>query len=125
MYKEITIRELSKPNAKYLMDSLLPNNDISEKLRNQILQKADGNPFFLEEILRSLIDNKIIYEDNGRWFSMSDVDNLAVPDTIQVVIMNRVTTLDESLKNILRYASVMGNSLNMTYKHVVQDEPKS
>lgn len=123
VYKEITVRELSKPNARYLIESLLPDNDISEKLKNQILQKADGNPFFLEEILKSLIDSKIIYEHNGKWLSRLDIDNIVVPDTIQIVIMNRVTTLDEGLKNTLQCASAIGNSFKYNLlKLVMQND---
>ncbi len=110
VYKEIRIRELSKHNARYMIESLLPGNEITEKLKSQILQKADGNPFFLEEIAKSLIDSKVIYEHSGKWFSRLDIDNIVLPDTIQIVIMNRVTMLDESIKKILQLASAIGNS---------------
>ncbi len=82
-----------------------------QEIKDTILRKAEGNPFFLEEIIRSLIDTGKVARDpltgNRRTF---ELDAVAIPDTIQGVIMARVDRLDKDLRQLLRTASVIGRS---------------
>ena len=76
-----------------------------------ILQKAEGNPFFMEEVVRSLIAMKAVVRDKtmGRWRS-TQLEEISLPDTIQGVIMARVDRLHEDLKQVLKLAAVVGRS---------------
>ena len=81
-------------------------------VREVIVHRAEGNPFFLEEIMRSLIDGGAVVRDTrtGHWKATSHIETVTIPDTIQGVIMARVDRLDEELKQVLRSASVIGRA---------------
>jgi len=110
-YTEIRLNPLSPTESTRLMDNLLEIENLPGRVRQVILQKAEGNPFFLEEIMRTLIDRKAVLRDqNGHWKATPAIETLTIPDTVQGVIMARIDRLDEELKAVLRTASVIGRA---------------
>jgi ABC-type oligopeptide transport system substrate-binding subunit len=84
--------------------------DLPQGLRERILSRAEGNPFYVEEIIRSLIDDRTIVRDEatGRWEATREVANIAIPDTLQGVLMARIDRLHEETKRVLQMAAVIG-----------------
>ena len=111
-YTEIRLDPLSQKESIQLMHNLLNIENLPAHVREVIVHKAEGNPFFLEEIMRSLIDGGAVVRDTrtGHWKSMPNIETITIPDTIQGVIMARVDRLDEELKQVLRSASVIGRT---------------
>ncbi len=111
-YTEIRLSPLSQTESAELMRNLLEIENLPFRVGQTIVDKADGNPFFLEEIMRSLIDGGAVVRDSttGRWRATTHIETINIPDTIQGVIMARVDRLDEELKQVLRTASVIGRS---------------
>ncbi|MBI1930241.1 tetratricopeptide repeat protein [Candidatus Poribacteria bacterium] len=107
-YKEITLRALNPQESRRLVESLLWIDNLPEAVKASILQKAEGNPFFVEEVLRSLIDSGVVYRDGERWVAKADVEKTAVPDTIPSVIMARIDQLDDEVKYVVQSAAVIG-----------------
>ena len=109
---EIALQPLSPAQSETLVRNLVDLDDLPAGLRDLILAKAEGNPFFVEEIVRSLIDLGGLVRDrstnNYRVTERATTINL--PDTLVGVIMARVDRLDEDLKQVLRLASVIGRS---------------
>jgi tetratricopeptide (TPR) repeat protein len=95
-----------------MMRNLMEIDNLSSTIREKIVHKVDGNPFFLEEIMRSLIDTGAVVHDSstGRWKTTEKIDIFTMPDTIQGVIMARVDRLGEEIKQVLRTAAVIGRS---------------
>lgn len=111
-YEEIVLAPLTADDSAQLVDNLLAIDNLPASLRQTITQKADGNPFFLEEIIRSLIDGGAIVQDrdSGRWQATDGIYEVTVPDTLQGVIMARIDRLDDEVKQVLGAASVIGRS---------------
>jgi len=111
-YTEIQLAPLSQSDSTQLVHNLLEIEDLPGRVRQMIVSKAEGNPFFLEEILRALIDLGAIRRDtnSGRWRATARIETLTVPDTIQGVILARLDRLEEGVKHVLRVASVIGRS---------------
>jgi class 3 adenylate cyclase/tetratricopeptide (TPR) repeat protein len=111
-YIEIRLAPLSAADSAQLIHNLLDIADMPTRLRETIVDKADGNPFFLEEVLRTLIDTGAVQREaaSGRWRATAQIETLQIPNTIQGVIMARVDRLDEELKQVLRVASVIGRT---------------
>jgi class 3 adenylate cyclase/tetratricopeptide (TPR) repeat protein len=109
-YTEIRLNPLSPTECADLMNNLLDIENLPSHVRQGILQKADGNPFFLEEIMRTLLDKGAVRPDNGRWKVTSRIKTITIPDTIQGVIMARIDRLDEEVKQVLKTASVIGRA---------------
>ena len=111
-YTEIELAPLSKADSAQLIRNLLEIDGLPIRLREMIVEKADGNPFFLEEVIRTLIDTGAVARDpsSGRWQATAQIESIHIPDTIQGVVMARVDRLDEDVKQVLRVASVIGRS---------------
>lgn len=106
------------------MRNLLAIEDLPPHAREMIVRKAEGNPFFLEEIIRTLIDAGAVVHapTTGRWRATAQIETITIPDTVQGVIMARVDRLDEDIKQALRTAAVVGRSFLYRVLRAVRGE---
>jgi class 3 adenylate cyclase/tetratricopeptide (TPR) repeat protein len=109
-YTEIRLNPLSPIECTDLMNNLLNIENLPPRTRQLILQKAEGNPFFVEEIMRTLLDRGAVRYENGHWKATSRVETITIPNTIQGVIMARIDRLDDEVKQVLEAASVIGRA---------------
>jgi predicted ATPase len=105
---EIPLQSLSIDESRTLMEGLLGGDRLPEHLAVEILDKSEGNPFFLEEVLRSLIESGGLALDNGKWTLTAPVGILRVPDNVQGVLLSRLDRLSEELKQLTQKAAVIG-----------------
>ncbi len=110
--REISLGPLSPQDSKQLARNLLEIDRLPEDVQTMIVSKASGNPFFLEEILRSLIDTGVVVYDpvSAHWQATRKIQSFAIPNTVQGVIMARVDRLDRDVRRVLQAASVIGRS---------------
>jgi class 3 adenylate cyclase/tetratricopeptide (TPR) repeat protein len=107
-YTEINLKRLSSLEGRLLVEELLTIDDLPDSVKNIILEKSEGNPFFIEEVIRSLIEQDMVYRENDRWRARSEIININVPDTIQSVLLSRVDRLQSEARYVLQCASVIG-----------------
>jgi class 3 adenylate cyclase/tetratricopeptide (TPR) repeat protein len=109
---EIQLSPLPPAASRSLIQNLLAVDGLPAHQRKSIIGRASGNPFFLEEIIRSLIDAGAVEWDpgSGRWQATNVIDELQLPETVQGVVMARVDRLAHEAKQVLRTASVIGRS---------------
>jgi ABC-type oligopeptide transport system substrate-binding subunit/class 3 adenylate cyclase len=109
-HTDLWLQPLSGVESETLVGNLLWVEDLPEQLKGRILDHAGGNPFFLEEVLRSLIDEGAIVQDGatGRWQATRDVGDIAIPDTLQGLLLARIDRLQEETKRVLQMAAVIG-----------------
>jgi class 3 adenylate cyclase/tetratricopeptide (TPR) repeat protein len=107
-YQTMTLRELTPDESRALIEALLNIESLGDAVKEMILDKAHGNPFFVEEVVRSLIDSGVVYRDGGAWVASEDISSVTVPDTVQSVVLSRVDRLDAELRHVLQSASVIG-----------------
>jgi len=108
IHREIRLHDLSSSDAQDMIGSLLKTDRIPAELQKYLHEKAEGNPFYLEEVINSLIESETLVKDNGSWklsLAISDVD---IPSTIHGVIGGRLDRLEMKTKRILQEASVIG-----------------
>jgi class 3 adenylate cyclase/tetratricopeptide (TPR) repeat protein len=112
VYTELRLRPLSPVESSQLVNNLLTIDNLPARVQETMMQKAEGNPFFIEEILRSMMDMGLIVRDpaSGRWHAMAQIETVHIPDTIQGIIMARIDCLDEAVKQALCLAAVIGRS---------------
>ena len=111
-YTELQLSRLPPEESRLLVENLLNIDDLPAHVRQKIVDRAEGNPFFLEEIIRTLIDSGAVERDSrsGRWRATESIETLQLPDTVQGVVIARVDRLAEEVKQVLRTASVVGRS---------------
>ena len=109
-YTDLWLQPLSAADSEALVGNLLHVDALPQALRLRILSQAEGNPFFVEEVIRTLIDmGAIVREDaTGRWHATRDLAEIPVPDTLQGVIMARIDRLQADTRHLLQLASVVG-----------------
>ena len=107
-YTRISIRALTQHETQQLLESLLAVDNLPPQIRAMVLDKTEGNPFFIEEVIRLLIDQGMIYRENDRWKAKEAISEISVPETIQSVILSRIDALQEAVRHVLQYASVIG-----------------
>jgi predicted ATPase len=107
-YTELTLRELTPAQSRRLVESLLHIEALPVPVKEQILDRTQGNPFFVEEVVRSLIDAGLVYHDGEVWRARDEIAAVAVPESVQSVILGRVDRLDRETKHVLQSAAVIG-----------------
>jgi class 3 adenylate cyclase/tetratricopeptide (TPR) repeat protein len=118
LYSEIILQPLSKEESNELVNRLLEIPEIPERLRNSILEKSGGNPFFIEEVVRTLMDNgavqseeRIVDGDSFRyWVATEEAAEFSIPDNLQSLLSARLDQLEDDTRNTLQMASVIGRS---------------
>jgi len=106
----IGLDPLSAADAARLMNALVEIQDLPESVRTQILERAEGNPFFLEEIVRHLIDLGQVISDAGGWRAVPGIDLVELPDTVHGVLASRIDLLPPASKRVLQAAAVVGRT---------------
>jgi class 3 adenylate cyclase/tetratricopeptide (TPR) repeat protein len=107
-HSAIALDPLTPEQSERLVGFLLAVDDLSPTVRGRILERAEGNPFFLEEIVRHLIDEGFLVHEADRWRTAAGIEDVEIPDTVQGVLAARIDLLDPQQKRVLQSAAVVG-----------------
>jgi tetratricopeptide (TPR) repeat protein len=122
-YAQIALQPLDERDARTLVGNLLWIEDLPESVRALILQKSEGNPFFVEEVIRSLLDSGLVVRDGEHWRATGQIATLRVPDTLAGVITARLDRVPEGPRRVVQAASVIGRQFEHAVLADVHDEP--
>ena len=104
----IELDPLTAEQSDRLVQSILGSSSVSEEFRRRVVESAEGNPLFVEEMLRMLIDEEKLKHEGDRWLVMAELDTIAVPPSVQSLLAARIERLPEEEHRILQHASVVG-----------------
>jgi class 3 adenylate cyclase len=116
-YVEIVLKPLNERLSETLISNML-NVGLHHTVIQDIIQRAGGNPFFIEEVVRSLIDEGAIVLREGRFEVTEKVSEIPIPNTVNDVLMARIDRLEEKTRNLVKVASVIGRSF---YHKILSD----
>jgi class 3 adenylate cyclase len=108
----LELAPLDAGHSATLIANLVGTAELPPALREQILRRTEGNPFFIEEVIRSLVTDGVLVrhaQDSG-WHLARPADAVQLPDTVQGLILARIDRLDDETKHALKLASVIGRS---------------
>jgi class 3 adenylate cyclase/tetratricopeptide (TPR) repeat protein len=121
--ERIWLEPLSAASAEELIDSVL-GTAAPDAARSRLVDRAEGNPLFIEEMLETLIDRGLIVQEDGAWTVTELPADIEVPDTVQAVVAARVDLLRPSEKTALQAAAVIGRIFwTGPVYHLVDEEP--
>jgi class 3 adenylate cyclase/tetratricopeptide (TPR) repeat protein len=123
-HSQVNLNRLSNRESLSMMADLLGTDNIAPDLQDLILEKTEGIPFFIEEFVRSLRDMGIIERTNYTYHLPTDVDAVAIPSTIQDVIMARVDSLPDAAKEILQAGSAIEREFTYELIKAVTELPE-
>jgi class 3 adenylate cyclase/tetratricopeptide (TPR) repeat protein len=103
----VELEPLSRDDSALMLDELL-SGGLPTELRELVVARAEGNPFFVEELLGMLIDRRMLRRDNGSWTLDDLPPDFAVPDSVHAVLAARIDLLEPAEKAALQAAAVIG-----------------
>ena len=109
-YREIRLQDLSASESQGMVESLLKTETIPAELQRFLQDKVEGNPFYIEEVINSLIESDTLIRDNGNWKLTREITEAEISSTIHGVIAGRLDRLEKESKRILQEASVIGRT---------------
>jgi class 3 adenylate cyclase/tetratricopeptide (TPR) repeat protein len=107
-YNKIGLNQLGTQSSTELIKAILEKGEVVPELRQLILNRAAGNPLFLEEFTHTLLENGSIEKKDEKYVLGRKVSDIQVPDTIQGIISARMDRLEDNLKRTMQVASVIG-----------------
>jgi predicted ATPase len=107
-HTRIALPALSDVDTIQVARAMLTTDHLPEALQTLIVRKAEGNPFFVEEVVKSLRETGAIRREGERYVLVGELSQIIVPDTIQDVLMARIDRLPEAPQKTLQLAAVIG-----------------
>jgi class 3 adenylate cyclase len=105
---ELRLQPLSMGDSRELIANLLHVESLPVETRELVLTRAEGNPFFVEEVIRMLIDRGAIVQEDDHWVATEKIAGMEIPDTLHGLLLARIDRLPQESKRTLRVASVIG-----------------
>ena len=107
---EISLQNLTEKDSRSLVANLLEIESLPERVRDLILEKAEGNPLYMEEVIRMLIDREAIIHQDGTWVARQEISDRDIPDNLQGLLLARIDRLPPEARYTLLVASVIGRN---------------
>jgi len=112
-YSQIRVDHLTEQPSTELVEAILSEGEVTPEISDLIVEKTAGNPLFIEELTRGLLEAGSILKDNSRYILSTLPSDIQVPSTIQGIIASRLDRLSDEAKEILQVASVIGREFSL------------
>lgn len=121
----LLLDRLSPELSRQLLDDLLPGADLPEKLLNLVVERSEGNPYFIEEFVRMFMEQGYMEQREEGWqiASRNQLDTAVIPSSLETLIRSRIDALPDNLKRTLQYAAVIGHEFDLEILTAVMQQP--
>lgn len=123
-FNELTLWPLTNEESRQVIKHLLKIDPMPGELEKLLLSRAEGNPLFLEEVIRSLIEEGVIDRVDDQWKITSPVTEIEIPNTLQGVLTARIDRLDDQVRRVLQIAAVIGRVFPHFILAPIVDDPE-
>lgn len=106
--QQVALHHFSSDESKMMINSLLPKIELTNEFIYNLLQKSNGNPFYLEEFIQLMLDKEYIVMEKGKYKIQYNLDDLEIPDSLKSIILSRIDHLSNEVKTTLKNASIIG-----------------
>jgi tetratricopeptide (TPR) repeat protein len=108
LLQSVPLKRLSFDEVSEMIKRMLEQDDVPREFCELVYEKTRGNPFFVEEVIKSLREEGVIYREENKW-KIKEVSKIEFPETVKGVIKNRISRLDDECQDVLTLASFVGN----------------
>jgi class 3 adenylate cyclase len=123
-YLQLRIDPLPPESAEALLAALLGEDRTLELLKRVLIERTEGNPFFLEESVQTLVETKVLAGERGAYRMAKAPDAWQIPATAQAILAARINRLEPEDKRLLQAASVIGKDVPFTLLQAIADVPE-
>ena len=123
-YTQLRIDPLEAKEAGELLTALLGDGDRLQPLKQLILEKTEGNPFFIEEVVQNLAEEKVLEGKRGNYQLEKAPSELHIPTTVQGVLTSRIDRMGAEEKGLLQTLSAIGKEFSLSLLKNVVDQPE-
>jgi class 3 adenylate cyclase/tetratricopeptide (TPR) repeat protein len=106
----LSLQALTDAESRLLVDRFLPADPSTAPLLELAVAKSEGNPFFIEEIIRAYIEERTVVKEGNLWHATRSPSDVQVPENIQGILSARIDRLSVSHKNTLQQAAIIGRN---------------
>src|SRR5262245_16792200 len=121
-YTQLRLDPLPPEGAEALLHSLLGDDASLRPLPSLLIERTEGNPFFLEESVRTLVETKVLVGERGAYRLVTPLPSIQVPATVQAMLAARIDRLPPREKRLLQSASVVGQDVPFVLLQTIADE---
>jgi predicted ATPase len=111
LLRSVPLKRMSFDDVSEMIKRLLEQDDVPREFCELVFEKTRGNPFFVEEVIKSLKEEEVIYREADKW-RIKEVSKIEFPKTVKSVIKARIGRLDDECQNVLTLASFVGNDFS-------------
>jgi class 3 adenylate cyclase/tetratricopeptide (TPR) repeat protein len=123
-YTQLRLDPLPPVSAEELLQALLSDGPSLVPLKRLLIERTEGNPFFLEESVRTLVETGVLVGDPGAYRLVKPLDSLQVPTTVQAVLAARIDRLPSEEKRLLQTATVIGTEVPLPLLQAIAEQPE-
>jgi class 3 adenylate cyclase/tetratricopeptide (TPR) repeat protein len=123
-YTQLRIDPLPPDSADELLRALLGEDSRLEPLKRRLIGETEGNPFFLEESVRTLVETRVLAGERGAYSLTKPLSATPVPATVRAVLAARIDRLPPDEKQLLEAASVIGDEVPFGLLQAITGEPE-
>ena len=121
----IALAPLRPEDTRELIAELLAIDALTETVRQEVVTRAEGNPLYVEEFLRMLMESDRIAHEGGRWIARGSIEPLEVPPSLQGIITARLDRASPQVKRLLQSGSVVGRLFSTSAIEAISGSPPS
>ena len=123
-YTQLRLDPLGREDAQEMLSALLGNGARLTPLRKLILDKTEGNPFFMEEVVQALAEERVLVGERGNYRLEKPSTELHIPPTVQGTLAARIDRLGGEEKGLLQTLAVIGKQFSLSLLKEVVEEPE-
>jgi predicted ATPase len=124
-YTQLRLDPLPPASAEAFLDALLGQDPSLPPLTRLLIARTEGNPFFLEESVRTLVETGVLVGEPGAYRLVQAVTTIQVPATVQAVLAARIDRLPPEEKRLLQAAAVIGTEVSLTLMEAIAELPEA
>jgi serine/threonine protein kinase/tetratricopeptide (TPR) repeat protein len=110
--QSVSLKRMSLNEVSELIKNILEQDDVPAEFCKLVYEKTRGNPFFTEEVLKSLKEEEIVYRHENKW-AFKDISKIDFPENVKNIVKTRINRLDEDCQSVLTLASFIGNDFTL------------